>query len=81
MYRNVVTSENTEESHKAVITSQIPDQLAQIADDENTDAIKDHFKFVLANDFYKDELSAEQITEMESYLPSDYQDEYEDLPE
>jgi len=80
MFRNVVTSENTEESHKAVITSQIPDQLAQIADDENTDAIKDHFKFVLANDFYKDELSAEQITEMESYLPSDYQDEYEDLP-
>ena len=81
MYRNVVTSENTEESHKEVITSQIPDQLAQIADDDNTDAIKDHFKFVLANDFYKDELSAEQITEMESYLPSDYQDEYEDLPE
>ena len=64
-----------------VITSQIPDQLTQIADDDNTEAIKDHFKFVLANDFYKDELSAEQITEMESYLPSDYQDEYEDLPE
>ena len=81
MYRNVVTSENTEESHKEVITSQIPDQLSQIADDENADAIKDHFKFVLANDFYKDELSAEQITEMESYLPSDYQDEYEDLPQ
>ena len=81
MYRNVVTSENTEESHKEVITSQIPDQLSQIADDYNTEAIKDHFKFVLANDFYKDELSAEQITEMESYLPSDYQDEYEDLPE
>jgi len=80
MYRNVVTSENTEESHKEVITSQIPDQLAQISDDDNTEAIKDHFKFVLANDFYKDELSAEQITEMESYLPSDYQDDYEDLP-
>ena len=81
MYRNVVTSENTEESHKEVITSQIPNQLAQITDDDNTEAIKDHFKFVLANDFYKDELSAEQITEMESYLPSDYQDEYEDLPQ
>ena len=80
MYRTVVTSENTEESHKEVITSQIPDQLAQISDDDNTEAIKDHFKFVLANDFYKDELSAEQITEMESYLPSDYQDDYEDLP-
>ncbi len=81
MYRNVVTSENTEESHKEVITSQIPDQLAQIADDDNTEVIKDHFKWVLANDFYKDELSAEQITEMESYLDSDYQDEFEDLPE
>ena len=81
MYRNVVTSENTPDSHKEVITLQIPDQLAQISDDDNTEAIKDHFKWVLANDFYKDELSAEQITEMESYLPSDYQDEYEDLPE
>jgi site-specific recombinase XerD len=81
MYRNTITSENTEESHKEVITSQIPDQLSQISSNENVEAIKDHFKWVLANDFYKDELSAEQITEMESYLPSDYQDEYEDLPE
>ena len=81
MYRNVITTENTEESHKEVITSQIPDQLTMIADDENVEAIKDHFKWVLANDFYKDELSAEQITEMESYLPSDYADAYEDLPE
>ena len=81
MYKNVITSENTDDSHKEVITSQIPDQLTQIGADENVEAIKDHFKFVLANDFYKDELSAEQITEMESYLSSDYQDEYEDLPE
>ena len=81
MYRNVITSENTEDSHKEVITLQIPDQLAQIAEEENVEAIKDHFKWVLANDFYKDELSSEQISEMESYLDSDYQDEYEDLPE
>jgi len=81
MFRNIITSENTEESHKEVITSQIPNQLAQIGADKNVEAIKDHFKWVLANDFYKDGLSAEQITEMESYLPSDYQDEYEDLPE
>jgi len=80
MYKNVITSENTEESHKEVITSQIPDQLSQIGSDENVEAIKEHFKWVLANDFYKDELSAEQIAEMESYLPSDYQEEYEDLP-
>ena len=81
MYRNVITSENTEDSHKEVITLQIPDQLAQIAEEENVEAIKDHFKWVLANDFYKDELSSEQISEMESHLDSDYQDEYEDLPE
>ena len=81
MYKNVVTTENTPDSHKEVITSQIPDQLAQIDDDDNVEAIKDHFKWVLANDFYKDELSSEQIAEMESYLDSNYQDEYEDLPE
>lgn len=81
MYRNVITTENTEESHKEVITSQIPDQLSQIRADDNVEAIKEHFKWVLTNDFYKDELSAEQITEMESYLPSDYQNEYEDLPQ
>ena len=81
MYRNVITSENTEDSHKEVITLQIPDQLAQIAEEENVEAIKDHFKWVLANDFYKDELSSEQISEMESYLSDNYADEYEDLPE
>jgi len=80
MYRNVVTTENTEESHKEVITLQIPSQLSQIGADENVQAIKEHFKWVLTNDFYKSELTAEQITEMESYLPSDYQDQYEDLP-
>jgi len=81
MYRNLITTENTEESHKSVITSQIPDQLSQLGADENVETIKEHFKWVLANDFYKDELSSEQIAEMESHLDSDYQDEYEDLPE
>ena len=80
MYRNVVTTENTPDSHKEVISSQIPDQLIQIGADENVEPIKHHFKWVLANDFYKDELSAEQITEMESYLPSDYADFFQDLP-
>lgn len=81
MYRNTITTENTEESHKEVITSQIPEQLQQIGADDNVEAIKTHFKWVLSNDFYKNELTAEQITEMESYLPSDYADAYEDLPE
>ena len=43
--------------------------------------LKDHFLWLLSNDFYKDECSAEQVTGMESYLPADYKDDYEDLPE
>jgi hypothetical protein len=81
MYKNTIASENTPDSHKEVITSQIPYQLAQIGEGENVDAIKHHFKWVLANDFYKDELTSEQISDMEAHLPSDYQDEYEELPE
>jgi len=85
MYKNVITSQNTPDSHKAVIVSQVDGQLAQAAD-ENTSAeqlqcIKDHFKWLLSNDFYKDECSTEQVTSMESYLPADYKDDYEDLPE
>ena len=85
MYKNVITSENTPDSHKAVIVSQVDGQLAQAAD-ENTSAeqlqcLKDHFKWLLSNDFYKDECSTEQVTSMESYLPADYKDDYEDLPE
>ena len=43
--------------------------------------LKDHFLWLLANDFYKVECSAEQVSDMESYLPADYADAYEDLPE
>ena len=85
MYRNTITSENTPDSHKAVIIGQVDGQLAQAAD-ENTSAeqlqcLKDHFKWLLSNDFYKDECSAEQVTSMESYLPADYKDDYEEIPE
>jgi len=80
MYRNTVKSENTPDTHKAVIEGQIDGQLAQAAADENLEAIKEHFKWVLANDFYKNELSAEQISSMESYLPANYADDYQDLP-
>lgn len=80
MYKNTVTSDNTPDSHKAVIAGQIDGQLAQASADENLDAIKEHFKWVLANDFYKNELSAEQISSMESYLPNNYADDYQDLP-
>ena len=80
MYKNTITSDNTPDSHKAVIIGQIDGQLAQIANDENIEAIKTHFEWVLTNDFYKNELSAEQISSMESYLPDNYADDYEDLP-
>jgi len=81
MYKNVIKTENTPDSHKEVIKGQIDGQLAQIAKDENVENIKNHFKWVLANDFYKNELSAEQISSMESYLPANYADDYQDLPE
>jgi len=85
MFKNTITSENTPDSHKAVIVSQVDGQLAE-ASNENTSAeqlqiLKDHFLWLLANDFYKNECSAEQISGMESYLPADYADDYEDLPE
>ena len=85
MYKNVITSENTPDSHKAVIVGQVDGQLAQAADSdtsaEQLQAIKDHFKWLLSNDFYKDECSAEQVASMESYLPADYKDDYEEIPE
>ena len=85
MFKNTITSENTPDSHKAVIIGQVDGQLAEAAD-ENTSAeqlqcLKDHFKWLLSNDFYKDECSADQISGMELYLPADYKDDYLDLPE
>ena len=85
MFKNIITSENTDDSHKAVIVGQVDGQLAQAADSdtsaEQLQCLKDHFKWLLSNDFYKDECSTEQVTSMESYLPADYKDDYEDLPE
>ena len=80
MYKNTITSENTPDTHKAVITSQIDCQLAQIANEDNVENIKTHFEWVLMNDFYKNELSNDKITEMESYLDADYADKFEDFP-
>ena len=40
MYKNTITSENTPDSHKEVITGQIDGQLAQIANEDNVDNIK-----------------------------------------
>lgn len=85
MFKNSITSENTPESHKEVIINQIENQLNLASDDETSnedlDILKNHFKWVLANDFYKDELTSEQILEMESYLPNDYSNDFIDLPQ
>jgi len=85
MFKNTITSENTPDSHKAVIVSQVGGQLAEAANEdtsaEQLQILKDHFLWLLANDFYKDECSAEQVSDMESYLPADYANGYEDLPE
>ena len=85
MYKNIITSENTPDNHKAVIVNQVDDQLAEAANEDTSEeqlqVLKDHFFWLLANDFYKDECSADQVASMESYLPADYKDDYENLPE
>lgn len=64
------------------ITTQLPYQLSEISElsqgDEVYEDIEIHFLFVLANDFYKNALTAEQIADMERYLPENYQDLYTD---
>jgi uncharacterized protein (DUF2267 family) len=79
MRRNTVTAEKGYDENDILnIQSQLPSQLHDISEadieSEVYENIQGHFLFVLANDFYKDELTAEQITEMESYLPENYQE-------
>jgi len=83
MKRNTVTAEQgyTQDDIDN-ITTQLPYQLSEISElsqgDEVYEDIEIHFLFVLANDFYKDALTAEQIAEMERYLPENYQDTFFD---
>ncbi len=79
MRRNTVTVEKGYDENDILnIQSQLPSQLQDISEadieGEVYQNIQGHFLFVLAEDFYKDELTAEQITEMESYLPENYQE-------
>jgi hypothetical protein len=50
--------------------------LDQISNNKKVEAIETHFKYILAQDIYKNALTAEQITQVESYLPENYQDDY-----
>ena len=79
MKRNTVTEKKGfNESDILNIQTQLPEQLQEISVAPFEEfvylEVQEHFLFVLANDFYKDELTAEQITEMESYLPENYQE-------
>lgn len=79
MKRNTVTEEKGYNENDILnIQIQLPTQLQEISvaafEGEVYLEIQEHFLFVLANDFYKNELTAEQITEMESYLPENYQE-------
>ncbi len=79
MRRNTVSVEKGYNVDDIVnIQSQLPGQLQEISVSEVEGKeyleIQGHFLFVLANDFYKDELTAKQITEMESYLPENYEE-------
>jgi len=79
--RNQITVENGfTETHSDNIKNQLSMQFNKLDNSSSTNEIieniKGHFKFVLAQDFYKNALTAEEITRMESYLPENYQDDY-----
>ncbi len=73
---NTATMERQGQEGIDNILNQLPMHLDQISNNKKVEIIKDHFKYVLAQDIYKNALTAEQITEMESYLPENYQDDY-----
>jgi|TARA_A100001391_G_scaffold111905_2_gene75205 uncharacterized protein (DUF2267 family) len=91
MKKNIVTSDKGYGQQDIDnIKNQLPFQLQEIGDnsvdedgnptisEEHKEGIKQHFLFVLSNDFYKNELTSEQITSMESFLDSNYEELFED---
>ncbi len=74
--RNTATMERQGQEGIDNILNQLPMHFDQISNNKKVEIIKDHFKYVLAQDIYKNALTAEQIAEMESYLPENYQDDY-----
>ena len=73
--RNSVKAEFYSEEDKLAVINQIEKQLVDVLEADQSEGIKRHFIFLLANDFYKDALSAETISEIESHLPEDWEDE------
>ena len=76
--RNTATMERQGQKGIDNILNQLPMHLDQISNNNNVEAIETHFKYILAQDIYKNALTAEQLTEVESYLPENYQDDYID---
>jgi hypothetical protein len=74
--RNTATMERQGQKGIDNILNQLPMHLDQISNNNNVEAIETHFKYILAQDIYKNALTAEQITQVESYLPENYQDDY-----
>ena len=76
--RNTATMERQGQKGIDNILNQLPMHLDQISNNKKVEAIKTHFKYILAQDIYKNALTTEQVTEVESYLPENYQDDYID---
>jgi|TARA_Y100000033_G_C2719035_1_gene97276 hypothetical protein len=76
--RNTATMERQGQKGIDNVLNQLPMHLDQISNNNNVEAIETHFKYILAQDIYKNALTAEQLTEVESYLPENYQDDYID---
>jgi hypothetical protein len=74
--RNTATMERQGQKGIDNILNQLPMHLDQISNNKKVEAIETHFKYILAQDIYKNALTAEQITQVESYLPENYQDDY-----
>ena len=54
--RNTVNSEFYDDEIKEAVLAQVKQQLIDVNDESQAEGIKRHFLFLLANDFYKDEL-------------------------
>jgi|TARA_R100000081_G_C4648591_1_gene81510 hypothetical protein len=76
--RNTATMERQGQKGIDNVLNQLPMHLDQISNNNNVEAIETHFKYILAQDIYKNALTAEQLTEVESYLPENYQNDYID---
>ena len=76
--RNTATMERQGQKGIDNILNQLPMHLDQISNNNNVESIETHFKYILAQDIYKNALTNEQVTEVESYPPEHYQDDYID---